>query len=187
MEIDKKKLSQYIRQAISGNQHAYKFLLDTFWNYVYNFQLSRVKNEMDAEDITIETFSKAFDKLHTYKEEYTFKVWLTTISKNIHIDKIRKQHTLINTSEIDSSTAGIVDDSPTPEDSLITQQNLAQLLQDIKQLKPHYSEVIQLRYFREMSYKEIADRLDEPVNNIKVKLLRARKLLAEIIDKRKKN
>jgi len=185
LEIDNKNLKEYIRQAISGNQHAYKFLLDTFWNYVYNFQLSRVKNEMDAEDITIETFSKAFDKLDSYNDKYSFKVWLTTISKNIHIDKIRKQNALFNASEIDNQMARIADDSPTPEDSLITQQNLAELLQDIRELKPHYSEVIKLRYFREMSYKEIADLLDEPVNNVKVKVLRAKKLLAEIISKRK--
>jgi len=48
-------------------------------------------------------------------------------------------------------------------------------------LKPHYQEVINLRYFQELSYKEIAIELKEPLNNIKVKLLRAKKLLAEII------
>ncbi|MBT8260909.1 MAG: sigma-70 family RNA polymerase sigma factor, partial [Bacteroidia bacterium] len=76
---------------------------------------------------------------------------------------------------------GIIDESPTIEDKIITEQNLARLLQDIKKLKPHYQEVINLRFFQEYSYQEIADELDEPMNNIKVKLLRAKKLLAEII------
>ncbi len=67
------------------------------------------------------------------------------------------------------------------EDQLITQQNLSQLLQFIKQLKPHYQEVIQLRYFQELSYQEISEQLEEPLSNVKVKLLRAKKLLAEII------
>jgi len=61
------------------------------------------------------------------------------------------------------------------------EQNLKKLLHDIKKLKPHYQEVINLRYFQELSYKEIAKKLDEPMNNIKVKLLRAKKLLAELI------
>jgi RNA polymerase sigma-70 factor (ECF subfamily) len=61
------------------------------------------------------------------------------------------------------------------------QQNLAQLLQYIKQLKPAYQEVIQMRYFQEMTYQEMAEQIDEPLNNIKIKLLRAKKLLAEII------
>ena len=78
----------------------------------------------------------------------------------------------------------IIDESPSPEDKLITEQNLAKLLRDIKKLKPHYQEVINLRYFQELSYKEISEELNEPINNVKVKLLRAKKLLAEIIAKK---
>ena len=76
-----------------------------------------------------------------------------------------------------------MDDSPSPEDKLITEQNLAKLLRDIKKLKPHYQEVINLRYFQELSYAEISQELNESMNNIKVKLLRAKKLLAAIIKK----
>jgi RNA polymerase sigma-70 factor (ECF subfamily) len=75
----------------------------------------------------------------------------------------------------------VADSSPSAEDELITEQNLSQLLQYIKELKPHYQEVIQLRYFQEMSYQEIAEQLSEPLSNVKIKLLRAKKLLAEII------
>jgi RNA polymerase sigma-70 factor (ECF subfamily) len=75
----------------------------------------------------------------------------------------------------------MLDDAPTMEDRLIQEQNLTDLLRDIKKLKPHYQEVINLRYFNELSYAEIAEKLNEPMNNIKVKLLRAKKLLAEII------
>ena len=78
----------------------------------------------------------------------------------------------------------VVDENPTPEDKIIREQNLAKLLRDIKQLKPKYQEVIQLRYFQELSYKEIAVHINEPMNNVKVKLLRAKKLLAEIIEKK---
>jgi RNA polymerase sigma-70 factor (ECF subfamily) len=51
-------------------------------------------------------------------------------------------------------------------------------------LKPAYQEVIQMRYFQEMTYQEMAEQIDEPLNNIKIKLLRAKKLLAEIIQKK---
>jgi len=50
-------------------------------------------------------------------------------------------------------------------------------------LKPHYQQMINLRYFQEMSYKEMSETLGEPMNNVKVKLLRARRLLADIIEK----
>ncbi|MFP4845305.1 RNA polymerase sigma factor [Winogradskyella sp. PE311] len=179
------EVKEAIIKAKSNNQIAFNFLLDTFWNDVYGFQLKRTKNEIDAEDITIQTFSKAFDKINTYKEEYTFKTWLITISKNIHIDLVRKQKKIIRNSSKgnDHKYLDIVDDSPTPEDKIITEQNLANLLRDIKKLKPHYQEVINLRYFQELSYKEISQELNESMNNVKVKLLRAKKLLAEIITK----
>jgi len=177
-------VKEAIEKAKSNHQLAYNFLLDTFWNDVYRFQLKQTKNENDAEDITIQTFSKAFDKIDTYNDAYKFKTWLITISKNIHIDLIRKQKKFIkNTSKVNDSYYDIADDSPTSEDKIITEQNLAKLLRDIKKLKPHYQEVINLRYFQELSYKDISLKLGEPMNNIKVKLLRAKKLLAEIITK----
>lgn len=178
------EITQAIERAKNNDQKAFNFLLDTFWDNVYGFQLKRVKNENDAEDITIQTFSKAFDKIETYNSDYSFKTWLITISKNIHIDLIRKQKNSISDTITHSNEDGyqdILDDSPSPEDKLITEQNLAKLLRDIKKLKPHYQEVINLRYFQELSYKEISQEIDEPINNVKVKLLRAKKLLAEII------
>lgn len=178
------EITQAIERAKSNDQKAFNFLLDSFWDNVYGFQLKRVKNENDAEDITIQTFSKAFDKIDTYNSDYSFKTWLITISKNIHIDLIRKQNNSISQNiahSDDDNYKDILDDSPSPEDKLITEQNLAKLLRDIKKLKPHYQEVINLRYFQELSYKEISEEIDEPINNVKVKLLRAKKLLAEII------
>lgn len=184
-------LQDHIQNAKKGVQTSFNYLLDTYWNDVYGFQLKRVKNEYEAEDITIQSFSRAFDKIDTFKEEYNFKTWIIQISKNIHIDLQRKKNASIRakmTTEADNdSIYAIADNNPSPEDRLITEQNLAQLLKFIKQLKPHYQEVINLRYFQELSYQEIAEQLSEPMNNIKVKLLRARKLLSEIIYKAKAN
>lgn len=169
--------------AKENNQSAFNFLLDKYWNIVYGFQLKQTNNENDAEDITIQTFSKAFDKISTFDSKYTFSTWLITISKNIRIDLIRKQKPefIQSHKSDDNDYFNIVDNTPSAEDKIITEQNLAKLLRDIKKLKPHYQEVIQLRYFQELSYKEISKQLDEPMNNVKVKLLRAKKLLAQII------
>ncbi|MCF4102427.1 sigma-70 family RNA polymerase sigma factor [Gillisia sp. M10.2A] len=188
MEINPGNLISQIKLAQEGNQAAFKFLLDTFWADVYMFQLKRTRNEYDAEEITIQTFSKAFDKLETFDINYSFKTWLITISKNIHIDLIRKQKSSIraHTSEDETEKVyTVADETPSIEDTLINEQHLAQLLSDIKQLKPPYQEIINLRYFQEKSYKEIAAYLDEPMSNVKVRLLRAKKLLAQIIESRK--
>ena len=185
MILAPENISKTIQNAKSGQQLAFSNLLDTFWNDVYSFQLLRTKNELEAEDITIETFSKAFDKINSYKEEFVFKTWLITISKNLHIDLLRKQkRSLENNTFSYQNSAGeseVLDSTPTAEDQLIQQQNLADLLTEIKKLKPAYQKVINLRYFNEMSYAEMALVLEEPVNNIEVKALRARKLLSELI------
>ena len=176
-----------IEKAKKNEQIAFNYLLDTFWNDVYGFQLKRTENENDAEDITIQTFSKAFDKINTYNPDYEFKTWLIAISKNIHIDLVRKRKSRLSTAQNvndEDEFYDVIDESPSPEDKLITEQNLAKLLKDIKKLKPHYQEVLNLRYFQELSYNEISEQLNEPINNIKVKLLRAKKLLAEIIVKK---
>ncbi|GAA4112003.1 sigma-70 family RNA polymerase sigma factor [Aquimarina addita] len=190
MEKEPTSLLEHITLAKQGKQSSFNYLLDTFWNDVYNFQLKRTKNEYEAEDITIQSFSRAFDKIDSFDEKYTFKTWIIQISKNIHIDLLRKKNASIRsktTLVVDDTVYKIIDDTPTPEDKLITEQNLAQLLRYIKQLKPHYQEIINLRYFQELSYKEIAEVLDEPMNNVKIKLLRARKLLSEIITNKKAN
>lgn len=181
------EIKDAIKKAKENNQIAFNFLLDTFWNDVYGFLLKRTKNENDAEDITIQTFSKAFDRIHTYDEKYKFKTWLITISKNIHIDFLRMKKSSLSSErsdDHDERVKGIIDESPSPEDKIITEQNLAKLLKDIKKLKPHYQDVINLRYFQELSYQEISNTLNEPMSNVKVKLLRAKKLLAEIIQNR---
>ncbi len=183
MDKTKDTLQETIGKAKAGNQIAFSLLLDSFWNDVYSFQLQRTKNENDAEDITIQTFSKAFDKIHLYDEEYQFKTWLITISKNIHVDLIRKskRNILENTDSGAEAIKKVLDDSPSAEDQLINEQNLATLLEHIKSLKPHYQKVINLRYFNELSYADIAIALNEPINNVKVKLLRAKKLLSSAI------
>jgi RNA polymerase sigma-70 factor (ECF subfamily) len=182
------EINNQIEKAKQGDQAAFTFLLNYYWNELYGFMLKRTENETSAEDITIETFSKAFDKIAMYNSEFQFNTWLISIAKNVHIDLLRKKKSSLFveiTDKEDKKAYNIADTTPSKEDELIKEQNLSQLLRFIKELKPHYQEVIQLRYFQEMSYQQIANKIDEPLNNIKIKLLRAKKLLAQIIrDKR---
>ncbi len=187
MKVSNEELQQTIALAKEGNQIAFSNLLDTYWNDVFRFQMARTKNEVDAEDITIQSFSKAFDNIDSYNDSYDFKNWLLAISKNLHVDLIRrrKKNILEGMENSSEDAVKVLDETPTVEDMIITEQNLASLLSDIKKLKPDYQKVINLRYFNELTYNEIATSLNEPLGNVKVKLLRAKKLLAEIIRSRK--
>ena len=179
-------ISEIITLASNGDQHAYTQLLDHYWSEVYYFILKKTENEVDTEDITIETFAKAFDKLKTYNATYAFNTWLLTIAKNVHIDLIRKRshiNSFVHLTDEENYLLNTIIDDDTLEDQLIYEQNLATLKKCIKQLKPHYQQIIQLRYFQERSYNEIAEIINEPLNNVKIKLLRAKKLLTELIKK----
>lgn len=186
LEISIIQIKNHLEKAKQGNQKSFSFLLNYFWNQVYLFQIKRVKNEYEAEEITIETFSKAFDKLEQFDNQYAFSTWLISISKNIQIDRTRKKNAQLYTQLVENASSqinAIKDHNPTPEDLIIKKQRLEQLLLYIKKLKPPYQEIIQLFYFQELSYLEISDTLQEPLNNVKVRLLRARKLLADMITK----
>lgn len=181
--LDKNDISDWVIQAKKGHQKAFNHLLNFYWKKVYRFQLGKCSNEDEAEDNTIKTFARAFDNIEKYDSSFKFETWLFTISNHIYIDDYRKKKAeTVSINKDNIEIHKIMDEDPSPVDQLINEQNLAQLKAYIRQLKPHYQKVINLRYFQELSYKEIAQKLDEPLNNVKIKLLRARKLLAEIIN-----
>jgi RNA polymerase sigma factor (sigma-70 family) len=184
--MSKFNLNNTISEAKAGSQMAYTDLLNQFWGDINRFLNAKCNDEYEAEDLTIKTFSRAFDKLDLYDSQYPFKNWLLTISNNLYIDYFRSQKNALEELDIEKEQVfKIPDDALSPEDQLIQEQQLAELLHHIKNLKPHYREIINLRYFQEYSLKEIAEEMDEPMSNVKVKLLRARKLLSELIHKNK--
>lgn len=175
-------LDEKIELAQRGDQHAFRYLLELYWNDVFGFMLQRTQNDNEAEDLTIRCFGKAFEKITTYNSEYSFKTWLTTIAKNLHIDQTRRKSIATLSTEAGQEVAqNIPDNAPHPEDDLIRKQRLETLLNNIKTLKPHYREVIQLKYLQELSIKQMAKKLESSESTVKVKLMRARKLLAEIL------
>ena len=136
-----------------------------------------------AEEFSVETFAKAFDNLDSYNEKFTFKSWLFTIAKNHQIDQFRKTSNINkNTSNInDPSNSELMSLSLNPEDQLVTSQNIEAILRHIKSLKKDYRIILKLKYFEGMSYKEMEKELNLPINTLKVKLFRAKKILTQLI------
>jgi RNA polymerase sigma-70 factor (ECF subfamily) len=151
-----------------------------------------VNNKSDAEDLTIEAFGKAFKNIHQYTPNYAFSTWLFKIATNNCIDFIRKRkanlvsidHTTEDSEGVSSSpAASLPSGTLDPEETLIKEQN-AKLIQSlVTKLKPRYRKLIELRYFKEFSYEEIADELELPLGTVKAQLFRARELLFEILMK----
>ena len=177
--MGKDQIQQLILEAKQGNQLAFNQLLNEYWDQVYHFHLSRNVDPFDAEDICIQTFAKAFDKLDRYDSNFQFNTWLITISKNLHIDLLRSRKKGEIFDAFIEENSEVIDDSTTLEEREADEIQDRQLKAGIEKLNAKHQTVLQLRYFDELPIAEIAHRLDQSEGNIKVLLLRARRSLAD--------
>ncbi|MBN2348954.1 MAG: sigma-70 family RNA polymerase sigma factor [Bacteroidales bacterium] len=176
-----------VQRASKGDQKAYADLMGRYRDAIYFMLLKMVNNPSDAEDLTIEAFGKAFKNINQYAPNYAFSTWLFKIATNNCIDFIRKKkmnHVSLDHQDEEHEKAAshnIQSNTPDPEEHLITQQK-AKLMRDVvAKLKPRYRKLIELRYFKEFSYEEIAEELELPIGTVKAQLFRARELLFNIL------
>ncbi len=175
-----------------GDQKAYAILLETYREPVYYMLLKMTKSTLDADDLTIEAFSKAFRSLNDYSPEYAFSTWLFRIATNNCIDFIRRQKMQTMSMDDDSEThsgyiasevRNMVSSTNSPEQEMISDQQKKYIRSIVSKLKPSYRTLVEMRYFEEMTYDEIAQSLRIPLGSVKARLFRARNLLMEIVKK----
>ncbi|MFP4059506.1 MAG: RNA polymerase sigma factor [Bacteroidales bacterium] len=177
---------QLVLKAKDGNQKAYAELLGRYRDAIYYMLLKMVNNSSDAEDLTIEAFGKAFKNIGQYAPNYAFSTWLFKIATNNCIDFIRKKRAnYISIDQADedpdSAPVDIQATTPDPEESMINDQKIKMMRSVVSKLKPRYRRLIELRYFKELSYDEIAVELELPIGTVKAQLFRARELLFNIL------
>ena len=177
-----------VEQAKRGVEKAFSSLLNRYRDSIYFMLLKMVNNTSDAEDLTIEAFGKAFRFIDSYTPDYAFSTWLFRIATNNCIDFIRKKQLSPSPidqaqDDIDNLTVNIQSDLPDPEERLINDQKIAVLREIVSQLKPRYRKLIELRYFKEYSYEEIASEMKLPIGTVKAQLFRAKSLLFNIFAK----
>ena len=182
----RKRDSLLVQNAVAGDQKAYSELMSLYWSSIEKTLSLKLVSKEDVEDLTIATFSKAFDKLDSYDDSFAFSTWIQTIASNTLIDFFRKkdQKTIsIDQQKKDEDTDNIevVDNSLDPENHLIRKQKNKHITGMVHRLKPHYRELIILRYLDEMSYAEISKKLNMPLGSVKAKLFRARDLLLKTL------
>lgn len=181
-----------VEQALNGDQLAYGDLMERYRESIYFMMLKMVRTEDDAEDLTIEAFGKAFNRLHQYSPSFAFSTWLFKIASNNAIDHIRKKR--IQVTSIDSGYTNDDGDSISidvkslekdPEEARIHDEKVNVMRDLVKKLKPRYRDLIEKRYFEELSYEEIAEQMSLPLGTVKAQLFRARTFLAEMMGQSK--
>jgi RNA polymerase sigma factor (sigma-70 family) len=186
----KKRDQELIKKALKGDSAAFSSLMDFYYDAIYFTLLKMVNNYSDAEDLTAEVFGKVFKSLDQYSEDYAFSTWLFSIATNHTIDFMRKSKKLILSIEDNDDngvepTSVIQDDQPGPEENMIRQQEHNKLEKLIDKLKPFWQELIRLRYYNELSYEEIAEKLKLPMGTVKSQLYRAKDSLAKLYEEHK--
>jgi RNA polymerase sigma factor (sigma-70 family) len=180
---------QLVISAINnGDQRAYAALMNNYRDSLYFMLLKMTNNANDADDLTIEAFGKAFKKLEQYTPDYAFSTWLFKIASNNCIDFMRKKKK--RTFSMNSTADGeegqelaniIPSDTPDPEENVMKKEKMIMMREVVEKLKPHYRKLIELRYFKEYSYEEIASELELPLGTVKAQLFRAREFISNIM------
>jgi RNA polymerase sigma-70 factor (ECF subfamily) len=177
-----------LRATKNKDQQAFSDLMDKYKDPIYYMLLKMVNNNDDAEDLTLEAFGKAFNRLNQYTPNFAFSTWLFKIATNNCIDFLRKKKK--NVMSIDNRVSNndgeeymfeIKSDGMTPEQIAMNEQKIQLMRQYVKKLKPRYEILVEMRYFKEMSYEEISIELNLPLGTVKAQLFRAREFLYNIM------
>lgn len=186
MEIEKYIIptdQELVNMALAGDDAAFEHLCTRYREPIFRLYVQRMGNRDDAADLMQETFLKVYLKLESYNPEFTFGQWIYTIARNAFIDYTRKRRDDISVDSIPGGYSSIAPsaEAPTPEESYINNQQRTQLEQYMANMTPRYRRLIELRFFKDYSYEEIAQELGIPIGTVKTQIHRARELLCRQI------
>ena len=177
-----------LRATKENDQRAYGELMERYRDSIFHMINKMVFSSDDADDLTMETFIKAFEKLSQYTPAFAFSTWLFKIGSNHTIDFIRKKR--LNALSLDqgfrnedgdSMEIHIADGKLDPIQALEKKERIELLRDVVSKMKPKYKELVELRYFEEKSYDEISVELDRSLGTVKAQLHRAREALESVL------
>jgi len=187
LTVKAKRDYSLILQAKGGDQRAFEQLMNLYSKSIF-FEIQKlVKNEEQANDFMMESMAKAFEQLDQYEPKFAFSTWLKRVSINHTIDQLRKKS--LDTVSMDglvdeygeSREYSVASDSQNPHDELERNERIAAVGAYVSELKGMYKELITLRYFKELSYAEIASETSLPEGTVKARLHRAKSMLKNIM------
>ncbi len=171
---------ELVRKALEGSEKAFSILHAKYSVAVAAVIRRIVTDNVEAEDISIESFEKAFQNLHTFDQNKKFSTWLFAIARNNALDHKNRtvnQNKVIDSTPIDANKdirVDVADGQPSPEENIISTQDHERFLDCIGGLPELYREVAQMCFVDNLGYKEIAEKTDLPINTVKTRIRRAK-------------
>lgn len=184
MASDDKKL---IEEILEGNDSSFRLLMEKYLKPVYNFLRQLVKDASVADDLTQETFIKAWKHIRRFDQSRSFKTWIFTIAKNTAYDYLRKKKSIpfsfFKKNEEDRGLEEISEEGVLP-DEILEKEDLARELEEkLKEIPRKYRSILFLHYKEDFSLYEIAEILKKPYNTVKSLHYRALLRLKEAFSK----
>ncbi|MDY2587249.1 RNA polymerase sigma factor [Winogradskyella aquimaris] len=166
----------------NGNTRAYAQLVDKYKDLVYTLAIRMLKNREEAEEVAQDTFIKVFKSLENFKGDSKFSTWIYRVAYNTCLDRIKKNKKHLNNVTIDEFTFNKLDTIDNALDNIIKEEKNTLIKNCINKLPEDSSALLTLFYFEELSLEEISKIINIETNTVKVKLFRARKKLATILE-----
>jgi len=167
----------WIQRALAGDQDAFAHLVTAYQTAVYNLAYRMLGNAVEAEDAAQEAFLKAYTRLKTYDSGRKFSSWLLAIASHHCIDRLRQRRFALSLDELPPWRW--LSNSKRPEEVVIQSEEQGEVRQLLDQLPPHYRAAVILRYWHDLSYREIAEAMETTESAVKSTLHRARRMLTQ--------
>jgi RNA polymerase sigma-70 factor (ECF subfamily) len=169
----------WIEQAKAGDQSAFTSLVEAYQTPVYNLAYRMLGNSVEAENAAQETFIRMYTKLDTYDPERKFSSWLLAIASHYCVDLLRRRRmNYLSLDDLPPMVELSMPKTAQPEQIVVREQDASAVQKLLEALPPNYRIPVVLRYWYDMSYREIADAMGVTESTIKTRLHRARARLA---------
>lgn len=183
---------EIIAQCRDGNKPVYRLLVDRYKDAIYATVLRYTHEQSSAEEITQETFVKAWKALHKFEGRSKFSTWLMTIAINKAKDVLKEKQRIVSIEDTDAVTGTAFKeshtmDSPGPEQMVLNDELAMQLKRLIGELPDIYREAFVLRHVDLLSYDEISGISKISVEAVKMRVFRAREILKEKLYQEEQN
>ena len=187
MSPSEKTDQNLVLAAIAGDKVSFSTLVERYVSPIYKFSYRYMRNGPDAEDVTQETFLRVWKNLKRFDQTKNFKTWIFTIAKNASLDLLKKKK-MISFSQIgeeDDAVDAVLAPYVAIEETSETAFDQNVLKEDfnaaLAKLPERYRDVMVLRYSDNLKFREIAERLHEPVDTVKSRHRRGLALLRDIV------
>lgn len=176
-KVEKEEERQWILNVLDGHKEDYSYLVNRYKNKIYGLLRGMGADHQDAQDITQETFIKAYRKLASHDLDKNFAAWLYAIATNLLKDMWKKDRPTASLPDVNAEHSL----SDNPEEELMRSEHRTELLHLMQKLPSNYRTALLLRYTNDLSYEEMCMVLDVPLSKIQNDLYRAKQRLKQLI------